>query len=44
MKKLYELATKSTNREMYSVSGGTHNDTWYRAGAEYYKVRVMDRS
>lgn len=38
MKKLYDLAVKSSRREMYSVSGGTHNDTWYRAGFAYYQV------
>jgi hypothetical protein len=37
MKQLYELATSSARKEMYSVSGGTHNDTWYRAGKAYYR-------
>eukprot|EP01033_Poteriospumella_lacustris_P000508 gene508-341_t len=37
MKKLYDLAVKSSRREMYSVSGGTHNDTWFRAGFAYYQ-------
>lgn len=38
MKQLYELAVKSKHREFYSVSGGGHNDTWERAGKQYYRV------
>lgn len=38
MKQLYELATSSERKEMYSVLGGTHHDTWYRAGNVYYGV------
>jgi hypothetical protein len=38
MKQLYELATSSERKEMYSVLGGTHHDTWYRAGNVYYEV------
>jgi hypothetical protein len=41
MKKLYDLAVKSSRREMYSVSGGTHNDTWFRAGFAYYQVTLV---
>jgi abhydrolase domain-containing protein 13 len=39
MKKLYEGAVKSAFRYMYSVVGGTHNDTWAKAGRKYYLVR-----
>lgn len=38
MKKLYDLATSSVNRIMFSVPGGTHNDTWIKAGKTYYHV------
>jgi dienelactone hydrolase len=37
MRTLYELATRSVFREFYSVLGGTHNDTFEVAGAEYYR-------
>lgn len=40
MKKLYELALKSTHREFYSVLGGGHNDSWEVSGAEYYIVSI----
>jgi hypothetical protein len=39
MKDLFELAKQSSHREFYSVSGGQHNDTWEKAGLEYYLVR-----
>mgnify|MGYP003386207123 CR=1 FL=1 len=38
MKNLYEAAAKSAFRYMYSVFGGTHNDTWAKAGRKYYSV------
>ena len=41
MKKLYDLATSSDQREFFNVPGGTHNDTWNRAGADYYRVSYM---
>lgn len=37
MEKLHELAKSSVHAEFYSVTGGTHNDTWERGGAAYYK-------
>jgi len=39
MRKLYDLAAKSTLRQFYSVLHGTHNDTWELGGEEYYLVR-----
>jgi abhydrolase domain-containing protein 13 len=38
MVRLHALATKSRLPVFYSVGGGTHNDTWERAGAMYYEV------
>lgn len=38
MKRLYDFAVKSYNRVFFSVSGGTHNDTWDKAGSKYYEV------
>ena len=38
MVKLHELAAQSRLPVFYSVRGGTHNDTWERAGSMYYKV------
>lgn len=38
MKRLHALATASSFTDFFSVRGGTHNDTWERAGAGYYKV------
>eukprot|EP01038_Epipyxis_sp_PR26KG_P012548 gene12548-16827_t len=38
MKKLYDAASNSIYKEFYSVSGGKHNDTWHRAGKDYYKT------
>lgn len=37
MKKLFELALKAVHKDFYSVSGGTHNDTWEVAGVNYYQ-------
>ena len=37
MRQLYEKATSSVFKDFYSVSGGTHNDTYMVAGAQYYK-------
>jgi fermentation-respiration switch protein FrsA (DUF1100 family) len=37
MKQLYQLALQSVYKDFYNVSGGTHNDTWEVAGAEYYR-------
>lgn len=41
MNKLFKLAENSQNKEFYSVSGGTHNDTWERAGKPYYQVLIQ---
>ena len=41
MKRLYDLALMSKHKDFYSVSGGTHNDTWVKAGVEYYKVQTV---
>lgn len=41
MAKLHQLATKSRLSVFYSVKGGTHNDTWERAGSMYYE-RLKD--
>jgi fermentation-respiration switch protein FrsA (DUF1100 family) len=41
MKKLYDLASKAKVRDFYAVAGGTHNDTWIRAGKTYYVVRSL---
>jgi fermentation-respiration switch protein FrsA (DUF1100 family) len=38
MVKLHELAKKSRLVDFFSVRGGTHNDTWERAGSSYYTV------
>ena len=38
MKQLYEAAVLAKVRELFSVSGGHHNDTWLTAGSNYYKV------
>lgn len=38
MVKLHELATKSRLSVFFSVRGGTHNDTWEKAGLMYYEV------
>lgn len=38
MEGLFGLATSSVHREFYSIKGGTHNDSWERAGLQYYKV------
>eukprot|EP01034_Spumella_vulgaris_P022218 gene22218-28332_t len=37
MKRLFELAVRSAGKVFYSVSGGTHNDTWEVAGEEYHR-------
>jgi pimeloyl-ACP methyl ester carboxylesterase len=37
MRRLYELSSRCTEKEFYSVLGGTHNDTFEVAGAEYYR-------
>lgn len=37
MKSLYDLAIRSRMKDFYSVAGGTHNDTWEVAGAQYYR-------
>lgn len=33
---LYALATKSKHLKLYVVNGGTHNDTWYVGGQNYF--------
>jgi fermentation-respiration switch protein FrsA (DUF1100 family) len=38
MRRLVELAQKSAYKELFSVPGGTHNDTWEKA-FDYYEVR-----
>lgn len=38
---LHELAVKSRLVVFFSVRGGTHNDTWERAGNVYYEVRFF---
>jgi abhydrolase domain-containing protein 13 len=38
MGKLHELATDSSLKDFYSVSGGGHNDTFIVAGHAYYEV------
>jgi hypothetical protein len=38
MKRLFELAGRSTGKVFYSVSGGTHNDTWEVAAENYHRV------
>lgn len=37
MRALYNLAARCPHKEFYSVLGGTHNDTFEVAGAEYYR-------
>jgi len=37
MVKLFNSATSSLFKDWYPVNTGTHNDTWVRAGSEYYK-------
>lgn len=42
MKRLYDACTQSAHRDFFSVPGGTHNDTWARAGGKYYqRMRVF---
>lgn len=36
MKELFEHATQASFRDFYSVFGGSHNNTWEVAGADYY--------
>jgi fermentation-respiration switch protein FrsA (DUF1100 family) len=36
MKKLFDTAHVSAHKEFFSVSGGTHNDTWLKAGSKWY--------
>ena len=43
MRALYDLATASRHREWFFVEDGSHNDTWEKAGAQYYKVCVLKR-
>jgi fermentation-respiration switch protein FrsA (DUF1100 family) len=38
MKQLFEAAVNSSGKDFFSVYGGQHNDTWIKAGAQYYKV------
>jgi hypothetical protein len=38
MKKLADLATKSSKVEFFSVAAGRHNDSWEVAGSKYYQV------
>ena len=40
MKRLFEASLKSNLRDFYSVLGGSHNDTWSKAGRPYYSVSV----
>lgn len=37
MLKLYEVATKSKHRDLFKVARGGHNNTYERAGHEYYQ-------
>ena len=37
MERLYVKASKSILREFYSIPGGTHNDSFIKAGARYYE-------
>jgi fermentation-respiration switch protein FrsA (DUF1100 family) len=41
MRELYSKTDISTYRDFYNVIGGTHNDTWVRAGAAWYE-RIKD--
>ena len=41
MVRLHQLATKSRYADFFSVRGGTHNDTWERAGSYYYEVSKL---
>ncbi len=41
MKRLFELAERSVGKVFYSVSGGTHNDTWEVAAEDYHRVSVI---
>lgn len=34
--KLHDHATKTVKKELYVVEDGEHNDTWYKAGDEYF--------
>jgi hypothetical protein len=38
MTSLHQSALASRLKDLYSVRGGTHNDTWEVAGIAYYKV------
>lgn len=40
MIRLYNAATNSAHRHLYTVPNGTHNDTWQQAGAEYFLVSI----
>ena len=37
MQLLMGLATASVFKDWFPVKTGTHNDTWVRAGSNYYK-------
>jgi len=37
MEALYKAASSSIFADFFSVSGGSHNDTWIKAGSSYYK-------
>lgn len=40
MKDLFDAAAKSAGRDFYSVNGGTHNDSFERAGPHNFCARV----
>ena len=38
MSELFRLAARSAGKELWSVPGGGHNDTWEVLGLTYYRV------
>jgi fermentation-respiration switch protein FrsA (DUF1100 family) len=38
MQKLYELATRSSKKEILRIENGTHNETWKNGGEEYLQA------
>ena len=41
MDRLYEMAKRSTYKDMYKIEAGTHNESWLVAGDEYF-YRIKD--
>jgi hypothetical protein len=40
MDRLYEAASKASYKDMFKVDNGTHNETWFQAGDDYwYKIK-----